>query len=95
MKVKVLEAMASGVPVVTTRIGAEGIAPNDGVVVAGAGSELDRAAAQILRDPDEQRQRGEAALACFAERYAPRPATEPLLALYATIAGAQRSSRAP
>ena len=33
MKVKVLEAMASGVPVVTTPPGAEGIEPTDGVFV--------------------------------------------------------------
>lgn len=95
MKVKVLEAMASGVPVVTTSVGAEGIASNDGVVVVPIGPELARAAATILRDPEEQRQRGAAGLACFAERYAPRPATEPLVPLYETIAGAQRSSSVP
>ena len=43
-KVKVLEAMASGVPVVTTSVGAEGIEPNDGVVVADDPEGLVRAA---------------------------------------------------
>jgi glycosyltransferase involved in cell wall biosynthesis len=87
MKVKVLEAMASGVPVVTTDIGAEGIAPNDGVVIARSEEDLVRAATRILRDEDERRERGNAGFACFRERYAPKPATEPLVGLYERLAG--------
>ena len=34
MRVKLLEAFASGIPVVSTRIGAEGLAANDGEICA-------------------------------------------------------------
>jgi len=94
-KVKVLEAMASGVPVVTTSVGAEGIEPNDGVVVADDPEGLVRAAIDILRDPRERGERGSAGLACFTERHAPAPATAPLVALYEAMAGAQRVRSSP
>jgi glycosyltransferase involved in cell wall biosynthesis len=94
-KVKVLEAMASGVPVVTTRIGAEGIEPNDGVVVADDSAEMVRAAIEILRDPHERAERGSAGLACFTTQHAPAAATAPLVPLYEIMAGAQRASRSP
>jgi glycosyltransferase involved in cell wall biosynthesis len=82
MKVKTLEAMASGVPVVTTAAGAEGIEPSDGVVVRKAPEELAAAAAELLADPQARRERGAAARADFGRLYAPHPATEPLVELY-------------
>lgn len=88
MKVKVLEAMASGIPVVTTKTGAEGIDANDGVVVAEDSAALVQAATEILSDPKIRRERGNAALACFGERYAPARATQPLVALYERLAAA-------
>jgi glycosyltransferase involved in cell wall biosynthesis len=94
-KVKVLEAMASGVPVVTTSVGAEGIEPNDGVVVADDAATLIGATRDILRDAHERAERGAAGLAGFAARHAPEPATAPLLPLYEAMAGAQRSSSSP
>ena len=87
MKVKTLEALASGVPVVTTAAGAEGIAPSDGVVVSEDPAELARAAAQLLEDDHARKERGAAAAATFAERYAPQPATRPLVELYERLAG--------
>ena len=87
MKVKVLEAIASGVPVVTTPSGAEGIAASDGVVVETETGKLAAAAASILADPEERRARGEAARGTFGQLYSPGPATEPLLALYQRMAG--------
>jgi glycosyltransferase involved in cell wall biosynthesis len=82
MKVKVLEAMASGVPVVTTPAGAEGITPSDGVVVHTDPKVLASEAAELLRDDRARRERGIAARATFEERYSPGPATEPLVELY-------------
>jgi glycosyltransferase involved in cell wall biosynthesis len=82
MKVKVLEAIASGVPVVTTEAGAEGIEPNDGVAVESDDEALARATVQLLRDEPERRQRGAAARATFELRYSPAPATTPLVELY-------------
>lgn len=82
MKVKVLEAMATGLPVVTTSPGAEGIAANDGVVVVHTEREFVERSVSILLDPEERRERGRVARATFERLYSPRPATEPLVELY-------------
>jgi glycosyltransferase involved in cell wall biosynthesis len=86
MKVKVLEAMALGVPVVTTASGAEGIEANEGVVVEETDEHLAAAAARLLVDPAERRERGSAGRAAFERLYSPGPATRPLLDLYARMA---------
>ena len=88
MKVKVLEAIASGVPVVTTAAGAEGIEAGDGVMVEQDWDLFAEAAAEVLRDATARRQRGAAARASFEQAYAPRPATAPLLELYERMASA-------
>jgi glycosyltransferase involved in cell wall biosynthesis len=82
MKVKTLEALASGVPVVTTARGAEGIEAGEGAVVAEHDEALAAAAAAILLDESERRERGRAARDAFDQRYSPRPATAPLVELY-------------
>jgi glycosyltransferase involved in cell wall biosynthesis len=89
MKVKVLEAIASGVPVVTTPAGAEGIAPSDGVVVETEPRALASTAAELLRDDQARRERGAAARKTFEEHYSPGPATEPLVELYRRLAAAR------
>jgi glycosyltransferase involved in cell wall biosynthesis len=88
MKVKVLESVASGLPVVTTPAGAEGIEAGEGIVVETEASALARAAASVLLDGAERRERGAAARAAFELRYSPAPATEPLVDLYRRMAGA-------
>jgi glycosyltransferase involved in cell wall biosynthesis len=82
VKVKVLEALATGIPIVTTTAGAEGIDGGEGVIVADDDDALAAATARLLDDGDERRLRGHAARAAFLRRYAPKPATEPLLELY-------------
>jgi glycosyltransferase involved in cell wall biosynthesis len=82
MKVKVLEALASGVPVVTTPAGAEAIAPSNGVVVETEPERLAAAATELLTDERARQERGTAARADFERLYAPAPATEPLVELY-------------
>jgi glycosyltransferase involved in cell wall biosynthesis len=86
MKVKVLEAIASGLPVVTTPAGAEGVDGGDGVVVETSTPRLAAAAARLLVDDAERRERGTAARAAFERRYTPRVATEPIAELYARMA---------
>jgi glycosyltransferase involved in cell wall biosynthesis len=86
MKVKTLEAIASGVPVVTTPAGAEGIATNDGVIVSEEPAVLADAAVELLADAATRRERGAAALAAFAASYSPGPATRPLVELYSRLA---------
>jgi glycosyltransferase involved in cell wall biosynthesis len=83
-KVKTLEAIASGVPVVTTPAGADGIAESEGVIVA-APADLADAAALLLLDEGERRRRGAAARATFLSSHAPALATKPLVELYARL----------
>ena len=85
-KVKVLEALATGLPVVTTAVGTEGIAENDGVVVAEDDQTLARAAVSILRDLDERRQRGAAGLQAFKNGHTPKVAAALLFELYSRMA---------
>ncbi|HEY6836984.1 MAG TPA: glycosyltransferase family 4 protein [Gaiellaceae bacterium] len=82
MKVKTLEAMASGVPVVTTPAGAEGIERSDGVIVETEPERLAAAARELLTDEAAKRERGAAARADFERHYAPGPATAPLVGLF-------------
>jgi len=87
MKVKVLEAIASGLPVVTTSAGTEGIDAGDGIVVEAEDEALALSALQILRDPTERHQRGSIARSAFELRYSPKPATAPLIDIYQRMAG--------
>lgn len=88
MKVKVLEAIASGVPVVATGPGAEGVAESDGVVVRETDEHIANETSELLRDVGARRERGAAARASFLRHYAPAPATEPLVDLYRRMAQA-------
>jgi glycosyltransferase involved in cell wall biosynthesis len=88
VKVKTLESIASGLPVVTTPCGAEGIEGGEGVVIETEPGRLAAAAATILLDAEERRQRGAAARAAFERLYAPEPATVPLVELYRRLAEA-------
>jgi glycosyltransferase involved in cell wall biosynthesis len=85
MKVKVLEAIASGVPVVTTPSGAEGIEAEGGVVVEPDPERMAVAAASILRHEAERRERGAEARSAFERLYTPGPATAPIAELYARM----------
>ena len=87
MKVKTLEAMASGVPVVTTPAGAEGIARSDGVIVETEPARLAAAARELLTDEAARRERGAAGRADFERNYSPGPATAPLIDVYERMLG--------
>jgi glycosyltransferase involved in cell wall biosynthesis len=89
MKVKVLEALAVGLPIVTTTAGAEGIDANPGVVVTDETAGLVEAASSILLDQHERLERGRSARELFERRFTPKPATEPLLRLYERMLGAR------
>jgi glycosyltransferase involved in cell wall biosynthesis len=82
MKVKVLESIASGVPVVTTPSGSEGIDAESGIVVETDDRRLADAAVAILSDAEERRERGRTARASFERLYTPAAATAPLADLY-------------
>lgn len=87
VKVKVLESIATGLPVVTTAAGAEGINAGAGVVVEKDDAALATAAADLLEDERERRERGAAGRAAFERLYAPERATRPLVDLYERMAG--------
>lgn len=59
-RLKILEAMASGRPVVSTRLGAEGIPAENGktIVLADSAEEMTYGILQLLRDPDRARGMG-------------------------------------
>ena len=71
IKVKTLECMAAGVAVVTTPIGAEGIAAAHGVhlLIGETAQELASYTVQLLCKPEEARQMGGRARAWFASEY--------------------------
>jgi glycosyltransferase involved in cell wall biosynthesis len=84
MKVKVLESIACGLPVVTTPLGAEGIAV-DGVTIRSDDRSLAGAAIELLSDPAARREQGAAARASFLAGYTPAVATKPLVELYGEL----------
>ncbi len=95
VKVKVLEALATGVPTVTTPAGAEGLDAPGGIEVADHDAALAAAAVELLRDDAARRERGRLAREALEARYAPAPATEPLVELYRRmVEGRVDSSRA-
>jgi glycosyltransferase involved in cell wall biosynthesis len=86
-KVKTLESMAVGLPVITTPAGAEGIAPNDGVHVCRDDAALVERAAALLVDEGERRARGAAARLAFERDHTPARAALPLVELYRRMVG--------
>lgn len=72
-KVKVLEALSYGVPVVTTRAGAEGIFGPEGLVVAHP-RRFAHTLADVLADPARRAALGEAGRRAVAAMHAPVPA---------------------
>jgi glycosyltransferase involved in cell wall biosynthesis len=88
MKVKVLESIACGLPVVTTPSGAEGI-DVEGVVVRTDDAAIAAAATELLGDQAARQAAGAASRAAFLARYAPEPATAPLVDLFRRMAEAR------
>jgi glycosyltransferase involved in cell wall biosynthesis len=82
MKVKTLEALALGVPVVTTPEGAEGVPPSDGVLVATGDAALAAHTIRLLTDAAERAERAAAARRTFDEHLSPPVAGASLAALY-------------
>jgi glycosyltransferase involved in cell wall biosynthesis len=81
-KVKVLESLALGIPIVTTPDGAEGIGGPGGIAVETDDDRLAGAAVELLADPLLRRAAGAAALRTFTEHHAPAVAAAPVVELY-------------
>jgi len=84
MRVKILEALARGLPVVTTTIGCEGIAVRDGehLLVADTPIEFAAAILRVLEDPGLAQRLGRQGRALIEECYDYRVAYRPLETVY-------------
>lgn len=83
MRVKILEAMARGLPIVSTTIGVEGLPVRDGehVLVADDPEAFSRHVAKLLASPERRRQLGVAARE-FSRQYDWRRCLEPVVDAY-------------
>jgi polysaccharide biosynthesis protein PslH len=92
MKIKILEAMATGVPVVTTSEGVEGLPAVDGVH-AGISEEdaglIDRTVS-LLEDPDAQDRQRHAARSLIESHCGPKPTVDAIESIYERMGEARR-----
>ncbi len=86
-KVKVLEALAIGLPVVTTPAGAEGIGGHDGLAVCADHASLVEATAALLADGQARALAGARAHETFLAHHAPAVAAKPVIELYERMLG--------
>lgn len=84
MKIKVLESMAYGVPVVTTSEGVEGIRYTNGVEceVAESDEELAKRAVTLLRSQERREKMSDAARKLVESSHSPKPVVDHLLEIY-------------
>jgi glycosyltransferase involved in cell wall biosynthesis len=86
-RTKLLEAMAAGLPIVTTRVGIEGIDAVDGqqVILADDPEAFTAAVLRLLAEPSERQRLGAAARRLVEERYDWTRCLAPLEPLYAQL----------
>jgi glycosyltransferase involved in cell wall biosynthesis len=84
MKVKVMESMAYGVPVVTTWEGVEGIDYQNGreCWVAETDEELADKVCRLLESSVERQQMRQAARTLIEQQYSPRPVVDKMISVY-------------
>jgi glycosyltransferase involved in cell wall biosynthesis len=81
-KIKVLESMLLGLPVVTTPPGAEGIDGGDALIVETDDEALAEATCALLEDDEARRRTGEAVRRAFDAHHAPAKATTAVIEVY-------------
>lgn len=88
IRIKILEAMAMGIPVVSTSVGCEGIPATNGknIMIADSAEEFARAVTTILSDPTRAAQMGNAARQFIEERFSWSHAAEMIEQEFARIA---------
>jgi glycosyltransferase involved in cell wall biosynthesis len=92
MRIKVLEAMALGKPVVATPLGAGGIDVDDGrdILIAGDAQSFASAVVRLLREPETAQRIGAAAKTTIEARYDSDTIGRELLQFYETFAAEPR-----
>ncbi len=92
MKVKVMEAMAYGVPVVTTSEGVQGLEALNGVhaVVAEDDDTIADQVVRLVRDPQSRHTMSLAARHLIEEKYSPEPVLSRIERVYSVIQGSRR-----
>jgi glycosyltransferase involved in cell wall biosynthesis len=92
MRVKILDALAHALPIVTTRIGCSGIAVEDGkhVMIADTPADFASAVLRVLRDPDLAAELGRNGRALVEAQYDYRAIGSQLLALYGAVVSERR-----
>jgi glycosyltransferase involved in cell wall biosynthesis len=90
MKVKVMESMAYGVPVVTTWEGVEGMSYKDGnhCWVAESDEELAERTCRLLVNPTERKDMRAAARQLIEDHYSPRPVVDRMTEVYEELVSA-------
>jgi glycosyltransferase involved in cell wall biosynthesis len=93
MKVKVMESMAYGVPVVTTWEGVEGIDYENGrdCWVGESDEELASKVCRLLQNSAERQQMRDAARTLIEQRYSPRPVIDKMIAVYEQVIAAPQA----
>ena len=97
MRVKLLEAFSAGITVVSTRLGAEGLAANDGEICALADDPegFAQRVVELFADSERSRKMAERARAEVAGRLDMRVLTERLVSRYGEVVAAKRTNRQP
>jgi len=85
MRIKALEAMALGKPIVATTLGAGGVEHDGDVLIADDADSFASAVVRLLRDPAEAARLGAAARANVARRYDSDTLARGLLTFYETL----------
>ncbi len=93
MKVKVMESMAYGVPVVTTWEGVEGIDYENGrdCWVAETDEDLADKTCRLLENSGERQQMRDAGRTLIEERYSPGPVVDKMMSVYQQLIGSSQS----
>ena len=93
MRVKILTAMAMGLPVVSTTVGAEGIrvTDNENILLADTPEAFATAVLRLLRDPDFAQRVGEAGRDLMRRDYSWDAVGQSLLSAYAELLGMEGS----
>jgi len=94
MKVKVMESMAYGVPVVTTWEGVEGIDYQNGheCWVAETDEDMAGRVRQLLDDSKQRLQMRDAARVLIEQRYSPRPVVDKMMDVYRELIAVPQSA---